>query len=672
MYKWEYAQMKKKRSILILFIIIAAVLELCVFNYDALRSWTNEGYAPAYVTGAGLTLQEDGRYLVTGSAEANLQIFDIQEKLDYIKLDITFYDASGNVLPTDMKPYLADEGHYNYYYQGDISSYGDIENLKYYRLHPYGEVEKLCVNLNVSDGCYVEIGEVELEARVPFQVRPLRVMVLLLVAGFIYVFLPGSRMYEQAVDCKNKKQLGVVIGILAVNIALIFTLIKVNPAFSGDLRWDHHYQYHRLAESILQGHVWLDYGDATALESLENPYDFDLRRDTGVSEHWDTAYFEGKYYVYFGIVPVLLFYLPYYMLTGLAFPTWAGVFLSMAGIVSGAFYLVYQLIKRWFSDASFGHYLLLALLLANGTGVMTLALRPDFYTLPIVLALAFSLWGVGFWLRASLIWEEKKVWGYLLIGSLCMALTAGCRPQFLMGSFLIFPVLGTGLLRKWGKEEWKRVVTVAVPYVVVAVCLMIYNYIRFGSPFDFGASYNLTTNDMTRRGFYLGRIGEGIFQYLFQLPVITTGFPFVRETALSSDYLGQTIRESFFGGILISHFALCANFCYGGVHRQMKPVETKAFWGVCTLSSLVILVADTAMSGIIVRYMTDFSWMLFLGAIIVLLQMLTAEDKQKKITVFLIVAFICMAAFDLLVGLQLTELSVYDAARYYEIKSFFM
>lgn len=33
---------------------------------------------------------------------------------------------------------------------------------------------------------------------------------------------------------------------------------------------------------------------------------------------------------------------------------------------------------------------------------------------------------------------------------------------------------------------------------------MWYNAARFGSPFDFGANYNLTSNDMTRRGFAVG------------------------------------------------------------------------------------------------------------------------------------------------------------------------
>ena len=31
---------------------------------------------------------------------------------------------------------------------------------------------------------------------------------------------------------------------------------------------------------------------------------------------WDRAFYNGKYYCYFGIVPALVFYLPYYLVTG--------------------------------------------------------------------------------------------------------------------------------------------------------------------------------------------------------------------------------------------------------------------------------------------------------------------------------------------------------------------
>ena len=38
--------------------------------------------------------------------------------------------------------------------------------------------------------------------------------------------------------------------------------------------------------------------------------------EAGEWYNWDHAYYKGKYYVYFGVVPAILFYLPYYVITG--------------------------------------------------------------------------------------------------------------------------------------------------------------------------------------------------------------------------------------------------------------------------------------------------------------------------------------------------------------------
>ena len=61
---------------------------------------------------------------------------------------------------------------------------------------------------------------------------------------------------------------------------------------------------------------------------------------------------------------------------------------------------------------------------------------------------------------------------------------------------------------------------------------MLYNNTRFNSPFDFGANYNLTTNDMTKRGFIFDRFAMGINTYLFQLPSFQPIFPSVSYTHL--------------------------------------------------------------------------------------------------------------------------------------------
>ena len=42
------------------------------------------------------------------------------------------------------------------------------------------------------------------------------------------------------------------------------------------------------------------------------------RKEAGVSVHWDHAYYNGHYYMYFGVVPVLLLFLPFRLLTGQA------------------------------------------------------------------------------------------------------------------------------------------------------------------------------------------------------------------------------------------------------------------------------------------------------------------------------------------------------------------
>ena len=79
---------------------------------------------------------------------------------------------------------------------------------------------------------------------------------------------------------------------------------------------------------------------------------------------------------------------------------------------------------------------------------------------------------------------------------------------------------------------------------------MFYNQIRFDSPFDFGSSYNLTTNDMTRRGFVIDRFFSGIHTYLFQLPNLLPIFPFIRYVPFETDYIGEITREYTAGGLL--------------------------------------------------------------------------------------------------------------------------
>ena len=62
---------------------------------------------------------------------------------------------------------------------------------------------------------------------------------------------------------------------------------------------------------------------------MENPYDTAARSltssATGDEYRWDVAYFDGHYYVYVGIVPLLIMYLPFRAIFDAPFPSAIGI-----------------------------------------------------------------------------------------------------------------------------------------------------------------------------------------------------------------------------------------------------------------------------------------------------------------------------------------------------------
>ena len=196
---------------------------------------------------------------------------------------------------------------------------------------------------------------------------------------------------------------------------------------------------------------------------------------------------------------------------------------------------------------SLGLYLLLQIPLVTCCGILYLLKFPTFSSLPIRLGLAFSVWGLYFWMRgrasaARSAGPEK----WYLAGSLCMALVAGCRPQLLVLSLLAFPLFWRTYITERRLATRRGVVEfacLAAPYVLVAAGIMAYNYARFGSLTDFGANYNLTVNDMTKRGMNVGRLAPAFFTYFLQPPCMTGVFPFLQPAPFEPPTWGRLSRK---------------------------------------------------------------------------------------------------------------------------------
>src|SRR5471032_2822801 len=71
--------------------------------------------------------------------------------------------------------------------------------------------------------------------------------------------------------------------------------------------------YNLLVRGFLRGHLYLDAQADPFLATLSNPWDINQRGDRGLP---DSSYFQGHYYVYYGVTPAVLLFLPFRLLTG--------------------------------------------------------------------------------------------------------------------------------------------------------------------------------------------------------------------------------------------------------------------------------------------------------------------------------------------------------------------
>ena len=330
--------------------------------------------------------------------------------------------------------------------------------------------------------------------------------------------------------------------LVAALVALLTILLCVLPM--GELPlWNgekpgHRNQYELMAEAILEGRITFDYGDEDALLALDNPYDPEERKAARVPYHWDHAYYDGQYYMYFGIVPVFLAFLPYRLLTGEALTTYHATQLFVAVAIVGVFVLLLTLRRRFFPSLPYG----ICLCLSVAFSVMSVwyaTAEPALYCTAITAAIMLMVWSLYFFIRG--VWVEERENRQIALaaaGALLGALAFGCRPPIALAGLLVIPALVEFLRgRKFTVKLLGKLALAALPYLVVGVSLMVYNTVRFDDPFEFGQAYQLTVADqsqyrVTLNGEMLKRIVKGLGEMFFDHNGRTAVFPFVRTNGV--------------------------------------------------------------------------------------------------------------------------------------------
>lgn len=526
---------------------------------------------------------------------------EVNQKVNNIFVDLKLDGCE----KAEVKVSLSDEGDE---YPYDLTPFYIVPKEKstsFVNIYPFGDVRTIKVSVTVPEWAHAEISSIAVNAPLNFDFKWCRFLAITIILFFLYGVRSNSLLHNQYCKRQSKKQFLISMLFLLFVLMAGAVLVQSNTACVKS-PWVHQHQYQELAKSLSDGSVELRMQPDAGLLKADNPYDTIALEVNQIPFQMDHAYYEGKYYVYFGIIPEILLYLPYFLLTGNDLPNFFAMYVFFTGFCIGVFGLVWELVHRYGRQVPFFHYILLCLSICGGTNFVFMTARPDLYNIPIMAANSFTVLGLFFWLRGLSIEKMKGI--YYFVGSMFMAMVAGCRPQM-----LLFSVIGCVLFyseivqnrRIQFKKEWRSVACLLAPYILIFLLVFWYNAARFGSGFDFGASYSLTSNDMNHRGFNLSRVFHGLFSFFIQPATIKSTFPFVFSSQLDGAYMGKNMTEFTFGGVFASNFILWIFLLWVLEGKHKLRGETKALAVILPCTSFAIALFDVNWAGILQRYLSD-------------------------------------------------------------------
>lgn len=630
--------------------------------------------------GSGLEQTEYGTFLVTKTEKAYIQLSDIHEQV--YNLYLHFINPASPAVYYALE--FTDSANANLRDLDEKTIVSGVPESHYVQLHLTGKTRRLRIYLHADAGEEIHVRQIQINVPEPLIVHTERIAFLWLLGMLLVLFGPRSWIYKTRLNMREGRQRILVVAILLINIvATTWAGKAADPRVWREMRDDRDYQekeYELYAEALLQGHSYLNIRPPRYLTEMRNPYDRTVRNEL-VSRNdekvlWDAAYYNGRYYVYFGIVPALLSFVPYRLLTGSALPTWKAVLFMASLLWIVSFYMIYILILKYYRKTSLGVYLLLAGAFVPAAGVIYLATFPVVYSVPFIYGLVFTVAGLSLWMRGF----DRKGKAHrirMVLGSFFIALTLGCRPTMILTFVLAFPIFWEEIKGRrffWPKKDsLLNTAAVILPFIPVGLLQMQFNKARFGNAFDFGADYNLTVTDLTKKTYSIAKNIPALFQELAQPLHIQPQFPFITGIEVATDYQGYMFIDKMIGGFFALNSLALFCFWFFRLRKKMAARKTFGLAACCFALAVVLIELDVQVGGISQRYMIDYGWLLMLTAVLSILTILDSSDFHgyyAYLKILIVLAIFCISVNYLSVFSDGQAISVrtFNPALFYRIR----
>jgi hypothetical protein len=344
--------------------------------------------------------------------------------------------------------------------------------------------------------------------------------------------------------------------------------------------------YNYLARGFAKGHLYADLEPSPALLAVPNPYASGPHDSLKVH---DMALYHGRYYLYHGPAPAVLLFTPWRLVTGHDVPeNFALPLFCLAGFLfsAGTLLRLLALARVEISPA------LLAVLLvglAVCQDVPFLLSRIWVYEIAIGCGY-FCLSAAVFFLARAI--ESRRAPTWQAASGLMFGLAIGCRPHLGLAAVIATIALGLFFARK---RRLRAIIPFLVPLIAAGLAIAVYNYQRFGNPFEFGVRYLLGNPMLDRTELAPRWFLPGLYYFLVCPPDFSPVFPWVRLAFRYPFHAEGYFLEPTAGSLFLAPFLIGLIF----VRR------VRAGWMmIATAAAILLFVAGTGFTT--QRYEADF------------------------------------------------------------------
>ncbi len=461
------------------------------------------------------------------------------------------------------------------------------------------------------------IKNIEINSDYKFEFSPLRFATILIIAvsAFLFSRLNFNKEYYFELTAEKKRALTIILCIISIILSLLVGTLLAEKGESVKYPLENEVNLYNNAyiqqyDAWRKGQTNIDFYPSDDFLALDDPYDFESRG--GTYYLWDRAYYEGKFYSYFGITPIITVYAPAELISS-SLPSDSAVMTTFGTICT----LFFTLTVLALADACRLKVPVSMLFLGTLSGLFSTCAflimrgRAPYYYIAVLSSMAFFY---AFTFFATIAFSSKRGsarrYISLTLTSLSFALCFLARLNLgLSCAFLIIPCIFFFIIFNKEKRTAKRVIlelsSLASFALISIIFSFIYNYIRFEDIFEFGTRYQLTVSDISKNHIELSDLIPAIKHYILAPFKRIGAFPFVELDFRAVENVDKFIYTEWSFGIFALPICLFLFYSLYLIFDKNTRAWAKTLLASALASIVFISLLNFSLGGVMFRYTSD-------------------------------------------------------------------